>query len=233
VNTGVSGTVIQGNIITRASLCGITIRSAGTIKDNLITACPVGIKPGGSGTSITGNVILNGVDLGGTSGGATGIDVTSLSGITISNNIIAHEKSSAQYHVTGIRLNGGVKNATISGNIIYDWQQAINNGADSANINGNKLTALNTSAPLIAQVKGVNTSAFKNANNIYDTPRKGVNSIANSDKTLAQWISATHETGAKQQKISYSNPNKTVTITSSMFNAAPLVQLIRDGFKVI
>src|SRR5205814_8412806 len=183
---GASGTVIKGNTISRASLCGIKALSGAPIQDNLIVRCPVGIRASGSGTSITGNVILDGTDLSGTSGGATGIDVTALSGITISNNIIAHEQSSARYHVTGIRLNSGVKNATSSNNVIYDWQQAINNGGDSGiTIKDNELTALTTSAPLIAQVSGADSGKYHYSGNTYSAPRGGVNSLANSDKSFA------------------------------------------------
>ena len=110
VNTGVTGTIIRGNTISRPSLCGITMRSAATISDNLFLRCPVGIKAGGGACTISGNVILDGTDLGTTGGGATGIEVTSSSGVSISNNIIAHELSTAKYHVTGIRIDGGVTN---------------------------------------------------------------------------------------------------------------------------
>lgn len=246
IASGVSGTVIKGNTISRASLCGIKALSGATIQDNLILRCPVGIKASGGGTSITGNVILDGTDLSGTSGGATGIDITALSGITISHNIIAHEQSSARYHVTGIRLNSGVKNATISGNVIYDWQQAINNGGDSGiAISNNQLTALNTSSPLIAQVSAASTSKYHYAGNIYSTPRSKVNSLANSDKTFSDWVNATKETGAKAQKLVYSDPSRDVSSSfipsarnlakaswSSSVSAATLISFIRNGFTI-
>ena len=172
VNTGVTGTIIRGNTISQASLCGITMRSPAMITGNLIVRCPVGIKIGGNGSVVSGNVILDGTDLGNTGGGATGIEVTAMTSITISGNIIAHELSSAKYHVTGIRLDAGVKNATITSNVIYDWQQAINNGGDSGiTISNNQLTALNSNAPLIAQVSAANTSKYHYSGNIYSTPR--------------------------------------------------------------
>lgn len=247
INVGVSGTVIRKNIISRASLTGITIRSGGLIQDNLIVKCPVGIKPGGSGTTITGNVILDGTDLAGTSGGAAGIDVTALSGITISNNIIAHEQSSGKYHVTGIRLNHGVKNATLSNNIIYDWQQAINNDGDSGiTIKGNQLSALNSNAPLIAQDGAASPSKYHYSSNIYSTPRKGVNQISLSDKTLSAWVSATKETGAQAQKLSYFDPARSLSgsfssfisglgskASSSLSSALSMISYIRAGFKKV
>jgi hypothetical protein len=247
VNTGVSGTIIDGNTISRASLCGITMRSAATITDNLILRCPVGIKVGGGASSISGNVILDGLDLGSTGGGATGIEITSSSGVSIANNIIAHELSTAKYHVTGIRIDSGVTNMNVSGNVIYDWQQAINNGGDNnITINNNQLSALNTAAPLIAQVSAANTSKYHYSGNIYSTPRSGVNSLANSDKSFSAWVSATKETGAKQTKLVYVNPNIDVSITTiknvrtfsqtnllSSSSTATIVSAIRNGFKLV
>jgi len=250
VNTGVSGTVIDGNTISRASLCGITMRSSAVIKNNLITRCPVGIKIGGSGSTISGNVILDGTDLAGTSGGATGIEITSGSGYTVSSNIIAHEQSGAKYHVTGIRIDGGVKNATVSGNVIYDWQQSINNGGSSGiTIKNNQLQNHDTIAPLLDQVAAANPNVFHYSGNIYGTPRSKVNRINNSDKTLSAWISATHETGAKAQTIRYVSPNRTVGSGSfdawinslrsqsqsnwqSAFSAATVAGYIRGGFAI-
>ena len=244
VNTGVTGTIIRGNTISRPSLCGITMRSAATISDNLFLRCPVGIKAGGGACTISGNVILDGTDLGTTGGGATGIEVTSSSGVSISNNIIAHELSTAKYHVTGIRIDGGVTNLSVSGNLIYDWQQAINNDGDSGiTIKNNQLSALNTAAPLIAQVSGANTSKYHYSGNIYSTPRSGVNSLANSDKSFAAWVSATKETGAKQTKLVYANPKLDVSVLSiqlarelsksswtTSLTTASLVTSIRAGF---
>jgi hypothetical protein len=249
VNSGVSGTVIKDNIISRASLCGITIRSGGTIQNNLILRSPVGVKAEKtSNLNITGNVILDGTDLAGTAGGATGIDAASVSSLTISNNIIAREQSSAKYHVTGIRIGGGVKNATISSNVIYKWQQSINlaSGLSNITVKNNQLQNTDTVAPLIAQVGSANTGQYHYSGNIYGTPRKGVNSLNNSDKTLSQWISATKETGAKAQTLKFRDPNRDVSSTlissarslsktswSNTVTATTLVKYIKDGFALV
>jgi hypothetical protein len=245
VNSGASGTVIRGNTISRASYAGITMRSSAVIQDNLIIRCPMGINIAGAGSTISGNVIMEGTEL----AGSAGIEVAGLSGITISNNIIAHEKASAKYHITGIRLDNGVKNATISGNIIYDWQQSINNGGSSGiTIKNNQLQDLDSTAPLLDQVAGANSSAFHYSGNIYGTPRSKVNRLNNSDKTLAAWVSATRETGAKAQTIKYVAPNRAVgggsfdswissaraqsqTNWKTAFSTSSAVGYIRDGFK--
>ena len=248
VHAGASNTTIDGNIISQASLCGVVLRSTGTVENNVIIRCPVGIQADASGT-ISGNVILDGTDLEGTSGGATGIEVEG-SNINITNNTIAHELSSAKYHVTGIRIDSGVKNATISGNLIYDWQQSINNdGTSNITIKNNVLQDTDTTAPLLAQVPAANTSQYHYSGNIYGTPRSDVNQLDNKNVTLSSWISATKETGAKSEILRYANAkidvassfttwinserSQTQASWNSSLAASSVISLIDSGFKIV
>ncbi|HEX3356320.1 MAG TPA: right-handed parallel beta-helix repeat-containing protein [Tepidisphaeraceae bacterium] len=208
IHAGSTNTTVRDNIISQSSLYGVLLRGNGIVENNLFIHCPYGIDVSAGGSTISGNVILDGTDMQGTTTGATGIEVAALSGITITKNIIAHEKSSAQFHVTGIRLDPGVKNATVSTNLIYDWQQSINNaGASNITIKGNVLQDTNAVSPLIVQTTAANPAQFHYSNNTYGTPRSKVNQLNNKDQTLAAWITATKETGSKFQIVNYVNPN--------------------------
>ena len=73
-----------------------------------------------------------------------------------------------------------------------------------------------------------------------------MNSLANSDKSFAAWVSATKETGAKQTKLVYANPKLDVSVLSiqlarelsksswtTSLATASLVASIRAGFAQV
>ncbi len=250
IHAGSSNTTVRDNVISESSLYGVLLRGNGTVENNLFIRCPYGIDVSAGSSTISGNVILDGTDMQNSTSGATGIEVAALSGITITKNIIAHELSSAQFHVTGIRLDAGVKNATVSSNLIYNWQQSINNaGSSNITITGNVLQDTNAIAPLIAQTTAANPAQYHYSNNTYGTPRTNVNQLNNKDQTLAAWIAATKETGAKSQTIHYVNPNLDVapsfaiwinsvrTQSKSNWNTAltapTVIKSISAGFTIV
>jgi hypothetical protein len=129
--SGVSGTVIEGNIISRPSLYGCKLLSPTTVENNVFIDCPAAISLNSGSNTVSGNLILNGIDLAGTSGGAVGVEVNKVSSASISNNLIADDLSTKKYHNAGIRLNPGAHSVTVTSNTIYKYGNVVD---DAANI---------------------------------------------------------------------------------------------------
>ena len=113
INTGATNTLITGNTITRGSLRGTLLRAGGTVTNNFYDQNAVAIQVGNTASTVTGNVILEGVDQPSLASGV-GIDVAfSIPKVDIEDNIIAHDESAYTYNLSGINLNGGTHMATV------------------------------------------------------------------------------------------------------------------------
>jgi len=128
INTGASNITVHGNVVTRGSLRGTLLRSGGVVTDNFYAQNAVAVQVGNTESTVTGNVILQGVDLPSLASGV-GIDVAfSIPKVTVLDNIVAHDQSAYVYNLSGINLNGGTSNATVQNNIVYDWRRTFING---------------------------------------------------------------------------------------------------------
>lgn len=135
--------VFRDNISARSSSHGVQVRPGGVVTGNVFVQNALGLSlgsvyggsptvPGGVDCVISNNVFLNGEDIerdppGMARGGGLGIANLRSGGI-ISDNIIAHNTSAFPFG-HGITFDGengdGVHGLTVSGNIIYNWQNPI------------------------------------------------------------------------------------------------------------
>jgi hypothetical protein len=113
-----------GNIFANASSHGAQVRPGGTVIDNLFVKNPIALLIGGSASTVSGNVFLEGNDIGASARG-WGIDVNPSTGpVQVLDNIIAHEASAgADGH--GISFGAGTVNDTARNNVIYQWNNPI------------------------------------------------------------------------------------------------------------
>ncbi len=117
---------VIGNISAEASSHGLQVRTGGVIEGNLFIDDPIAMLIGntsgyaGNPTVVSGNVILNGVDMATNPASARGfgIDVNPTPSTIIQGNIIADSLSAAPGYA--IAVDGGISN-TIQGNVVYNW----------------------------------------------------------------------------------------------------------------
>ncbi len=138
-NTGSSGLVVRGNIITRSSLFGVMSRGGGVVENNVLARNPVGIQLGNGSATIQNNVILEGTDLGSTQQLGKGIEVYTLSRAVINKNVIAHDLSSGVYNNIAVNVRDGIGGGELKSNIVYDWQNGFKN-AGKLSQSGNQVT---------------------------------------------------------------------------------------------
>jgi len=146
-NTGSSGLVVRGNIITRSSLRGVLSRGGGIVENNVLAQNPVAIQVGYGSSTVQNNVILEGKDLAGQQELGKGIEAFSMNQFLARNNVIAHETSTGVYNNIAVNVMSGVGGGQITGNTIYNWQNGIKKVSGSFNITGNKINATGYTDP--------------------------------------------------------------------------------------
>ena len=152
--TSMSGpATVRGNIFARES-SGSQIRAGGTITNNLWVHNPyahnIGM-PSAFASVISNNVYLEGVDdpsapytqygQGPQTFSSYMGDAYNIGTVSFLNNIIANSISTAGF---GISLDSGSQGGTITGNIIYNWQNPIRNRGTGTVITNNNLDANGT-----------------------------------------------------------------------------------------
>lgn len=130
---GVNGpATVRGNISARASSHGFQVRAGGTVYDNLLVRNPVALIVGCTAT-VDSNVVLEANDINNdpaTLARGWGLDAETLidgitvpASITITNNILAHEASTAgNGNAILIGNSAATSGITATGNVIYDWE---------------------------------------------------------------------------------------------------------------
>ncbi len=210
INKGATGTVVYQNVSSRAAMHGISARGGGEIHDNLLIQNPVAILVMNAKANVTGNVILNGCDMG-TLGSGVGINAVNTNDVRVVGNIIAHSISAGTAGQSGVHLNSDVSGATVWSNTVYDWSRGVlNEGSAKISVRYNELTELKDRAPLIDQKKPASPGLFDYEQNTYSSPRAKMNRIAGSDSTLKQWAAAADETGAQSGEPDYVDPSRSL-----------------------
>jgi nitrous oxidase accessory protein NosD len=255
VNTGATGTVISGNIITRSSLRGVLLRAGGIVRNNLLVQNPVGIQVGSTSSQATGNVILDGNDQLAFHSGV-GIDVIALPSVRVSGNIIAHDDSLTAAGSAGIQLESGTQQALVTSNIVYNWPRAILNDATlRVNIRDNDLQNPGMDSLVIDQRRTSDAGLYHYSNNTYASGAKRFNRITGSNQSFNDWQDNAGESGAKLQTIDYIAPtrsmasynasiggrgklkawifairNQSASAWDRRYTSAAAINYIRDGF---
>ena len=155
---------VRGNIFSNDGT-GSQIRAGGTVTNNLWVHNAynhnIGM-PSAFASTISNNVYLEGVDdpsppntpygWGPATFSSYSGDSYNVGTVTISNNIIAHTITHSG-NGYGIMLDGGSQGDTITGNIIYDWQNPIINGGSGNVITNNNLDATGTNNSSLAPLE--------------------------------------------------------------------------------
>ncbi|MCZ6835945.1 MAG: right-handed parallel beta-helix repeat-containing protein, partial [Planctomycetota bacterium] len=134
-----SDVVVRRSILTEASSHGLQLRPGGVITDNLVVRNPIGILAGGGDSpnsggvtaTVTGNIVLEGVDIGPGYPRGFGIDLKNLKSALVADNIVANKISATGgFFSIGKSVSGGpegigVRNTTIENNIIHNWRSPV------------------------------------------------------------------------------------------------------------
>ncbi|HTL31050.1 MAG TPA: SdrD B-like domain-containing protein [Tepidisphaeraceae bacterium] len=223
VNTGATGTVVRSNIIARASLNGVLLRAGGTIQDNLFIRNPVGAIVDNTASTITGNVVVEGIN-NSAADMAVAFNINAVPSATVNDNVIAHDKSTGSYNMAGISINAGAKYVTAENNTVYDWRNnVVNGGTSSITIRNNALQQQDTKKPLL-QNKGGYNSSFVYSGNTYSSPKSSPFQINGSDKTYSAWTSGVKESGSSWKAMSYVDANRTLGTYNATLGGSSTVE---------
>ena len=239
---------IRSNVFSNASSFGLLVRSENApsatqhvlIEDNLFVGDGNGMSVGartGYGTWLTyGAVdvtIRNNVltEIGRTLGGTDqsyGIDLGSINGGLITNNLLFNKPNAGTSF--GIRLVADTpsQNVTISGNVIYNWNQGcIEMGTGPLTnivVTGNVLQD-NLYGSALQVTDGAINSQVKYSNNTYFSNAAAGNwfRVNNASLPYTTWISASRETGAAQGRYVFSDASRTVESYSALIGGSNTV----------
>lgn len=123
-----NGVVTRGNISARASATGISQRCAGISEDNLLLQNPVGVfmSAGVAGSNpparsaIRNNVVLDARDIDSASPRGFGVWAGGIQSVEIYGNVIANHRTGTE-NVIAFYMTSGLRSATLSRNLVYDW----------------------------------------------------------------------------------------------------------------
>ena len=201
---GSKGVVVRDNIISRASMSGIQMRSGGVVERNLFVRNPLGVLAAGGDSRISDNVFIEGTDIGSQASGVA-VDAVNLPSLILRNNIIANDASVAGTAVTAVSLQHSINNADISSNIIYNWRRGIRNGGGSnISIARNQIQDSGSQHFLIDHPA---SSSTKYTGNTYSSGRSRPFRYQGSERTFTQWKSSP-EPDAIENKVAYSDPRR-------------------------
>jgi hypothetical protein len=117
----------RGNIIARGAGMGLMQRCGGLAENNALLQNPVNINYGYStvplyiGGTIRNNVVLDSRDIDADNPRGGGLSLVYTQGLVVQDNIIAHQKGGTE-NALGIDFRAPFQGATVTGNIVYDWQ---------------------------------------------------------------------------------------------------------------
>jgi hypothetical protein len=255
INTGAQGVVIRGNIVSRGSENGILLRAGGTVQDNLIIRNSVGAIVSNTSSVMTGNVVLEGIDLPNIAQGI-GLNSVKLPGLLMENNIIAHDTSNFTSNVTAMALQWGIQSGRVGDNIVFDWRHGVSSGGANVSIDNNQIQELDGHHPLLdLRDSGGN---YIYGNNIYSSPSAAPFVRVTSSMSFGQW-QGSYEPSAQNVALNYLDPwrdvgtyGATFTGTDGSFDgwmnaarannsqgwnpalmAQPAEDWIREGFTVL
>jgi hypothetical protein len=255
INTGAQGVVVRGNIVSRGSENGILLRAGGVVQNNLLIRNSVGAIVSNLASEMTGNVVLEGVDLPNIAQGI-GLNSVKLPSLNASNNIIAHDTSNFTSSVAAIALQWGISSGSVGNNIIFDWRHGVSSGGANVAITNNQIQEIDDHHPLLdLRDSGGN---YSYANNIYSSPAAAPFVRVTSSMSFDTWQSS-YEPSAQNVTLNYLDPwrdvgtyGATFTGTDGTFDgwinaaraqsslswnpllmAQPAEDWIREGFTVL
>ena len=227
--------IFRGNITTRSSSAGVSVRGGGIVEDNLIVSNPIGVGfgssapkalPGGVGGAIRNNVILHGNDIEdwGHGWGIWASNIGASKSLEISGNLIAHESSLTKGRAFAFSAAGDpIFNTTIAYNIVHDWGEIFSpTGSWMQNnlVLNNVFSIVDGSSYLVSYQDNALFDAAEIAysGNWYSTnasigfhDRFLVGSeITQNWYTLNEWLAMSGEPGAIGTPVEFRDPERTV-----------------------
>ncbi|MEK6919334.1 MAG: DUF4215 domain-containing protein, partial [Nanoarchaeota archaeon] len=227
---GTINPIYKDSISSRSSNVGLSARSGGFFDNNLLLNNPIGIGVGyfpyneRAVGEVKNNVILDGRNIVGTpeenprSPQGWGISISAASGIEISNNVVAHQKSGGG--PVAILVSGGYSTGLeIHDNKIYDWSPGIifdyNAYSSPNNIYNNNLQEPN-GGQLIYHNNGdlLGTEVFSYANNKYysaSSPESWFGFGTSFNVNFADWESKSLEVGGISERTAFLDPDRDIS----------------------
>jgi hypothetical protein len=203
---GSKGIVVRGNIIARASMTGIQMRSGGIVEGNVFVRNPLGVLAAGGDSRISDNVFIEGTDIGSQPSGVA-VDAVNLPSLVLRNNIIANDASPTGTGVTGIKLQHSINNADISGNIIYNWRRGLRNGGGSnITVARNQFQDPGNQHFLVDHPSNGGT---RYTGNTYSSGRSKPFRMQSSERTFTQWKTSP-EPDAVDKNLAYTDPRRSL-----------------------
>ncbi len=234
---------IRRCIIARASSHGIQLRGGGVIEDNLFLLNPIAAQLGGGDPvpathaqgvtgRVSGNVVLNGVDINGTLPRGMGILAFNIGarGAVIEHNVIAFNLASdvnafpihlwADSYGAGV----GVNNVRVSRNVIHDWRGPLVIAAPAAprapspactvegvviEFNEIQMPVANDTTANCVSVRFASSPAqVRLDSNAYWSVRPADQLLRydNVAMSLEQWSEASGDRGSRVEKVAYVDP---------------------------
>lgn len=179
--------VVRNNIILRTSSHGVQIRPGGVVEGNFFSSCPIGVLvgaanggnnpiEGGVSATVTGNVFLDTRNIDNDTPRGMGVEFGNINqdGVIVSGNLFSNANASTG-NVRAIRMhefdNTRVASATITGNIVLNWGEAIHHrGAEHGPVSITDNIFVCNSTPMLRAGEEMSTTATQNlslSSNVY------------------------------------------------------------------
>ncbi len=231
---GNKNVTIRRTIVSRASSNGISDNCSGTIEDNLVIRNPIGIFARTQGTTIRGNVVLNGTDLDPATIRGFGIIVgrrwddepgTPRGDAIVENNIIARGLANGRNPAISVTTSNPLNDSNqifIRNNTVYDWggydllslTDEHNYGwHDRVSVTGNIFHDNSTlSSVLRFDLGAFNSNLFSFANNQYWTNKVASQwfTINNLPRTYQEWLTTSAEPNSLAERADFFEPTRSV-----------------------
>ena len=237
---------VRDNIIADAGSHGLQARGGGTITGNVFLRNPIGLlfgngsfaRSGGVEGNVSSNVFLGTADISGMHRGwAMEIANTRPGGKTVvANNVFAND---TQRHYPAIIINGGnaqtvgVNDLTLTGNIVYRWQQALQisgslvpgkigrNGLNGLVVQNNDFQRV-FSNRIVEQGQPIDLAAEQFVGNRYYNTGTSAEWFRRGGKNTswAQWNASVDKT-SRVMKVNYDDPWRTIESYNAMLGGKP------------
>ncbi len=255
IASGSRGISAVGNIFLRASASAIQSRPGGNLNNNFFFRNPGGGHvgrtsstpvPGGVEGTFLNNVILEADIISPDRFDTKGFEFAHIKNFLVDGNIVAR----THYPNTGgngIQLGGsheGIKDLTLSNNIIYDWDWPIITCCETADYNSFPTTvrlynndiqsfgADNSHKVIHVKHNDDYTSHFEFSGNTYWSNanqtkwfRIGQN-LGLSELSFEEWTSHLGESSALQEQVAYPDPNRSLDTYHQSLGRTPTVEAV-------
>jgi hypothetical protein len=257
ISSGNLNVTVRRNVIARASSHGLQLRCGGVIEGNLFLQNPLGAQLGGGDPNpdshtngivgeITGNVIMEGLDINPSNPRGTGILCLNVGtgGTVVRDNIVANTNVTNDVNAYGLSVivndtaygqGVGFNSTNVSGNIFYNWRGGvILSGASSSppwpstfnTVAGNVFEnndvqvplASGSGRPAMTVLFASQPGHYQFRGNTYwsNLPSTQCLRYNNQPMTFAAWAAATGDTDSALRQKTYANP----TVSIGGYNAA-------------